>query len=180
MFIFVITKTYVYMIKIIEGPNYFLSKLDYKISIWIQPYNSIEVVIRSLLFSNPPLFEITCNYEPKSYYGNSYEEWRKCFPNCIKIAKYLKTFLHASKEEKEMYNIQVESKLLWPNSKYSVIYEKDKRTILIKTGNHPNIPNPESLIRTSIEKMIWDIGIYQTQQICNTYSNFIDTTTGNM
>lgn len=167
------------MIKIIEGPNYFLSKLDYNVSILIQPYNSIEVVIRSLLFSNIPLYEITCDFEPKSYYGSSYDDWRNCFPNCIKIAKYFKTFLHTSREEKEKYKIQIENKLLWPNSKYSVIYKKDKKTILVKTGNHPVIPNPESLIRTTLEKMVWDIGINQAQKICNTYSNFIDATTGN-
>ena len=67
------------------------------------------------------------------------------------------------------------------NEIYSIIklYKKDKKTILVKTGNHPVIPNPESLIRTTLEKMVWDIGINQAQKICNTYSNFIDATTGN-
>lgn len=163
------------MIHITEGFNYYLNKLDYKISIIIQPYNSIEVVINKLLF-NPPLYEISCNYEPKSYYGNSYDEWRKIFPKCIIIAKYFKTFLNANMEEKEMYKIKVENKLLWPNSKYSITYKKNSNTLVVKTGNHPNIPNPESLIRTVLENMIWDIGVNDAQKICNTYSNFIDAT----
>jgi hypothetical protein len=103
---------------------------------------------------------------------------------CLRFAKFIKTYRNSSPEQLKDYEIVEELKFLWPHTKNEIIIDRNfhdngkKAKITIKTGA-TNIAGGayfacENDIKELIVKMASELGINEAQKKCEYWSAFAD------
>ena len=151
---------------------------SYEAFVSIAPYTNFKDALR--LF---PLGDrITASFKG----GHNNNRWNGVMQECLRFAKFIKTYRNSSPEQLKDYEIVEELKFLWPHTKNEIIIDRNfhdngkKAKITIKTGA-TNIAGGayfacENDIKELIVKMASELGINEAQKKCEYWSAFADAT----
>lgn len=157
-------------------------------------YPSFDIYVRIAPYANfgdavkllPYFGALTANFAPKSFSGHSVIQWSGLMHPCVLFAKFIISYIYASKEQLKDYEIVEDVRLFMSKDKYEVSIDRNynrngkKYKITIKTGavdkNGKPVYSPIDDLKSLIEKMIYEIGINEAQKRCDYYSTLADLT----
>lgn len=155
---------------------------SYDIYVYIAPYKNFGDAVKLL----PYYGSLSANFDPKSFSGHSAIRWGGIMHPCVLFAKFIISYIHASREQLKDYEIVEDVRLFMSKEKYEVSIDRNynrngkKYKITIKTGasdsNGRAVYCPIDDMKSLITKMISEIGITEAQKHCDYYSTLADLT----
>lgn len=150
--------------------------------VYIAPYENFEDAVKLL----PHYGVLSANFNPKSLSGHSPIRWGGLMHPCMLFAKFIISYIYASREQLKDYEIVEDVRLFMSKDKYEVSIDRNynrngkKYKITIKTGavdrNGRAVYRPTDDLKSLINKMISEIGIIEAQKHCEYYSTLADLT----